>query len=282
MVEWPEPRWAYAPLLTLERRRLLDLLRSLDPPAWNRPTPCPGWSVLALVTHLVGDDLGFISWQRDRHHGTSAPEGLDERGFVAWLDGLQIEWVHASRRLSPTLAVDLLRWLDRQVADTVAAQDPRAVAVGVSWASAAPVPVWLDHARELSERWIHRQQLLQALDRPADLRPDLAEPVLDGLRWAYPYRLGSLRRPAGSRVVVTVTGPDIVVEWALTSDGEAWQFSPPVEGPLIAHLRVTTDQAWRLLSNNLDRDRHGAPIASGDGEIVGVLLRSRAIIGIAR
>ncbi len=162
--------------------------------------PCPGDTRLHLATRTTD----------------TAPEGLDERGFVAWLDGLQIEWVHASRRLSPTLAVDLLRWLDRQVADTVAAQDPRAVAAGVSWASAAPVPVWLDHARELSERWIHRQQLLQALERPADLRPDLAEPVLDGLRWAYPYRLGSLRRPAGSRVVVTVTGPDVVVEWALT------------------------------------------------------------------
>jgi Mycothiol maleylpyruvate isomerase N-terminal domain len=96
MVEWPDPRWAYAPLLTLERRRLLDLLQSLDPPAWNRPTPCPGRSVLALVTHLVGDDLGFISWQRDRHHGTPA--------------------------------------------------------------ATAPVPVWLDHARELSQRWLHRQQ----------------------------------------------------------------------------------------------------------------------------
>ena len=36
--------------------------------------------------------------------------------------------------------------------------------------------------RGLSEYWIHRQQLLQALGRPSDLRADLAAPVLDGLR----------------------------------------------------------------------------------------------------
>jgi hypothetical protein len=39
----------------------------------------------------------------------------------------------------------------------------------VSWAGSGPVPAWLDQARELSEYWIHRQQLLQGLGRPSDL-----------------------------------------------------------------------------------------------------------------
>jgi hypothetical protein len=51
------------------------------------------------------------------------------------------------------------------------------------------VPAWLDQARELSEYWIYRQQLRQGLDRPSDLRADLAGPVLAGLRWTYPCRL---------------------------------------------------------------------------------------------
>ena len=56
------------------------------------------------------------------------------------------------------------------------------VAANVSWARATSVPLWLDHARELSERWIHRQQVLPSLELPVDLRVDLADPVLDGLR----------------------------------------------------------------------------------------------------
>jgi len=204
---------------------------------------------------------------------------LDERGFTRWLDELQMEWVHAARRLSPRLVVELLGSLGDQVADTVAMQDPSLVAAHVSWASAVPVRAWLDHAREPSERWIHRQQILQSLGRPGDLRPDVAVPVLDGLRWAYPYRLGPVRRAEGTSVAITVPGPEVTLRWNLVSDGEIWQFRPTVHGPFAAELWLTTDQAWRLLTNNFDSDRHGELVSSGDEEIVGTLLRTRAIIG---
>jgi uncharacterized protein (TIGR03083 family) len=279
MVELPAPPRAFAPLFSLERSRLLSVLESLRAADWSRPTPCPGWSVLGLATHLVGDDLSYLAWQRDDHRGTPPPDGLDEHGFITWLDELQIEWVHAARRLSPRLVIELLGWLGDQVAQTVSMQDPSPNTANVSWASASPVPTWLDHARELSERWIHRQQLLQSLDLPEDLRPDLAEPVLDALRWAYPYRLGSLRRPVGTRVVITVTGPEVELRWNLVSDGEVWQFSPSDGGPVAAALQMTADQAWRLLTNNLDLDRHGEKVTSGDSEIIETLLRTRAIIG---
>ena len=114
---------------------------------------------------------------------------------MAWLDEMQAEWVGVSRRLSPRLITDLLQWTGPQIADTFRREDPRARTASVSWAGPGPVPAWLDQARELSEYWIHRQQLRQGLGRPSDLRADLAGPVLDGLRWAYPYRL-ALRRPA--------------------------------------------------------------------------------------
>jgi hypothetical protein len=39
------------------------------------------------------------------------------------------------------------------------------------------------------------------------------------------------------------------------------------------------EQAWRLLSNNLDRDEQAHLISSGDPDIVASLLRTRAIIG---
>jgi uncharacterized protein (TIGR03083 family) len=278
MVE-PKPPRAFAPLFRLERSRLLEVFKSLGALDWNRPTPCPGWSVLGLASHLVGDDLSFLAWQRDDHRGTPPPDGLDEDGFTRWLDDLQIEWVRAARRLSPRLVVELLASLDDQIADLVAIQDPSEVTATVSWASASHVPVWLDHARELSERWIHRQQILQSLGRAADLRPDLAEPVLDGLRWAYPYRLRSLRRSTGSTVVIAITGPELEHTWSLVFTGEVWEFRGSTGRSPTAELRLTTDQAWRLLTNNLHADRDGEPGSSGDEEIIGTLLRTRAIIG---
>jgi uncharacterized protein (TIGR03083 family) len=186
-----------ASLFPVERARLTDLLRSLERADWDRPSPCPGWTVLGLCCHLVGDDLSVLSRHRDGHRGTPGPpDDAGEAEFAAWLDDLQAEWVLAARRLSPRVVIDLLEWAGPQVADTVRRQDPRARTGDVSWAGGL-VPAWLDQARELSEYWIHRQQLLQALGRPSDLRADLAAPVLDGLRWAYPFRLAQARAKPG-------------------------------------------------------------------------------------
>jgi hypothetical protein len=228
---------------------------------------------------LLGGDLSLMAGQRDDHHGTRAPPGLSGQEFISWLDELQVEWVHAARRLSPRLVMELLDWAGPQVVEMVSAQDPSALTANVSWASVVPVPAWLDQARELSERWIHRQQVLEAVGAPSDLRDDLAGPVLDGLRWAYPFRLEPHHRPAGETVEISVTGPEVELRWDLVSDLPAWRFRPTAGGPIVADLRMTSEQAWRLLSNNLDEDRHGQVVASGDAEIIGALMRTRAIIG---
>jgi uncharacterized protein (TIGR03083 family) len=91
-----QPPGDFAGLFGAERARLSELLGGLEPGDWRRPSPCPGWTVLGLCCHLLGDDLGLLSRQRDGYHGTPSPEGLGEAGFVAWLDDLQAEWVRAA------------------------------------------------------------------------------------------------------------------------------------------------------------------------------------------
>ena len=271
-----DPPFDVPPLLVLERARLLDLLSSLDAAEWRRATRCPGWSVLDLAAHLLGDDLGYLAGHRDGHHGIRPPVGTDEDAFIDWLDEIQDDWVRSARRLSPTLVTELLGWTGPQVVAAIVAEDPTERAASVSWASTAAVPRWLDHARELTERWIHRNQVLDALERPVDLRPDLAGPVLEALRWAYPFRLDGHRRPAGSTVEVVVDG---IEPWVLVTDGERWTFGAGSGAPALAGLRLSDEQAWRLLSNNLDPAVHGRPRSHGDPAIVDTLMRTRAIIG---
>jgi uncharacterized protein (TIGR03083 family) len=267
------------PLFAAERARLSELLAGLKPADWQRPTPCPGWSVLGLCAHLAGDDLGFLARHRDGYYGTPGPENAGEAEFTAWLDGLQAQWVEAAARLSPRLVTGLLAWSGPQVTETLRGEGPLARTASVSWAGPEPVPVWLDQLRELSEQWIHRQQLLQALGRPSDLRADLAGPVLDGLRWAYPFRLRPVGAEPGDTVTISVTGP-VDRTWFLVAGPSGWEFrdQPGTRGA--AAMSLSTEQAWRLLTNNLPAAERARITAAGDPAVLTVLDRTRAIIGV--
>jgi uncharacterized protein (TIGR03083 family) len=273
-----EPPCDVASLFVTERARLSELLGTLGRADWDRPSPCPGWTVLGLCCHLVGDDLGFLSRHRDGYHGTPGPEDAGEAGFIAWLDNLQAEWVGAARRLSPRVVTDLLDWAGPQLAETFRGEDPRARIAEVSWAGPGPVPVWLDQVRELSEYWIHRQQLLQALGRPSDLRADLAGPVLTGLRWAYPFRLGQVTADPGETVTISISGP-VTLTWHLVATMAGWEFREEPGPRVVASLSMTTEQAWRLLTNNLLAAERSAITSSGDETVLGILYQTRAIIG---
>jgi len=231
-----------------------------------------------VCSHLLGNELSLLSIHRDGHHGTPAPEGLTDVQFIRWLDDLQAEWVRAARRLSPQLVADLLVSTGSQLVEVMRQQDPRLCTARVSWAGPDPVPVWLDQVRELSECWIHRQQLLQALGRPSDLRPAVLGPILDGLRCAYPFRLAHVRAEAGATVLIAITG-SVSAAWPLVATPTGWEFQAEPGPEVVASLSMTTEQAWRLLSNNLPADEQGRLQLSGEKEVVDALRATRAIIG---
>lgn len=260
----------------MERDRLLDLLRPLTDGDWRRPTACPGWDVLGLAVHLLGADLGLVSQRRDQFMGTPSPQNLSESEFIDWLDALQAQWVLAARRISPRLVVEVLEWSGPRLVEVFEAEGLSAMGARVSWAGPEPAPVWLDQLRELSEYWIHRQQLLEALDRPPDLDPLLLRPVLLGLRGAYPHRLTEARVPTTGQVLIEI-GEPIDEDWILVPNHGTWEFTEGSNRNVIARGSFTADQAWRLLTNNLDRDVDLD--LRGDDRIVGVISRTRAIIG---
>jgi uncharacterized protein (TIGR03083 family) len=270
----------YAALFEIERERLLRFLDSLASDDWDRDSPCPGWTVLGLTAHLFGGDLSTLSRQRDGHFGTEPPAGLpDDDAFAGWLDRLQDDWVAAARRISPRLLVDLLRHTGPQLAAHFRSQDPSVRTAHVSWAGSEAAPVWLDQGRELTEYWIHRQQLQIAANRRVELETDLTGAVLDALRWAYPYRLGQLTRQDGETVVIEIRGA-VDRRWTLQWQHGSCAFVDTAGGPVVGRLTMSTDQAWRLLSNNLDPRAQQDIDLSGDPKVTAAIRRTRAIIGV--
>jgi uncharacterized protein (TIGR03083 family) len=54
-------------LATAEYDRFLDLLRSLTPVEWRRPTECEAWDVRAMTTHVLGEAESHSSLREMAH-----------------------------------------------------------------------------------------------------------------------------------------------------------------------------------------------------------------------
>jgi hypothetical protein len=64
----------------------------------------------------------------------------------------------------------------------------------------------------------------------------------------------------------------------LVKSERGWDFQRVPER-VVARLSLTTDEAWRLLTNNLSQGRQQGLTTWGDSAILGVMLTTRAIIG---
>src|SRR5262245_2459550 len=163
---------------------LLSLLGSLSADEWQRPTVCPGWCVQDVALHLLGVEVGNLARRRDGHAVAAYLTSWDE--LVTWLNDFNEAWVQAARRMSPRLLIDLLQVTGRQMCAFFRTLDPYALGGPVSWVGPEPAPVWLDLAREYTERWCHQQQIRDAVDRPDLTQPRYLAPVLAAFVWALP------------------------------------------------------------------------------------------------
>lgn len=265
------PPWDARPLMSEERDALLGLLRGLARDAWASPTPCPGWSVQDVVAHVLGEDLGLLARARDGHDGVRIPAGLPYRAFVGALNDANQRWVEAARRLSPRQLVDLLSRTGDELAEHLAGVDMKAPA-SVVWTGPDPVPAWFDVARHYTERWVHQQQVREAVGRPGLDGDREVGAVLRTFVWA----LASVP-PAepGAEVGFSVTGQG-GGEWALASTGAGWELVAGAPRAPDAVIRLSAGHAWRLFTDALE-DLSVIEI-TGNLELARSFLDARAII----
>ena len=97
---------------------------------------------------------------------------------MVFLNRINEGWVQEARRISPRLLIDLLAFSGPQLFAYFDTHRPRQVTAVVSWAGPDPSPVWLDVAREYTERWFHQQRIRDAVTGPATRDPRFLAPVL--------------------------------------------------------------------------------------------------------
>ncbi|WP_059006356.1 maleylpyruvate isomerase family mycothiol-dependent enzyme [Streptomyces specialis] len=237
---WLGPPVDARPLFRPERARLVADLRALAPADWETET-VPGWTVRDMAAHVLGDDYGRISRDRDGHRGPGPRPGEALEPFIHRANQ---QWVDACARLSPEVLVQTLTLTGDAVADLWENAAPGRARLGVSWAGADPAPLWLDRARDLTEYWTHRQQIRHAAGLPTDADPRHLGPVLDTFLRALPHTLRAVPAPAGTQVSVTVDGP-AGGTWTATSTGRGWTLAEPAATPA-ATVALDPETAWRL------------------------------------
>ena len=229
---------------------LLILLSDLGVEEWAEPTACAGWSVKDVALHLLGGDAGILSRGRDQFSPTTQPI-RNASELVALVNDLNASWLRATQRLSPRLLCDLLQFMGNQVCDYFESLDPYALGGPVSWVGPEPAPVWLDLAREYTERWHHQQHIRDAVGKPALKGPRYLAPALNAFVRALPRTYRHVDAPEDSLVRLTIRGPS-GGQWSLLRERGRWRLYPEIPGEPDAEVVIEEDSAWRLFTRGLD------------------------------
>lgn len=277
----PLPRVETLRLFPGERAALLDVLRDLAPGEWELPTACPGWSVKDVAAHLLGDDVGRLSWGRDGYVNPAFAAGLDIAtlsGLVSAIDRQNAVWTAGARRMSPRLIVELLALTGEWAQAYFESLDLDAPGMPVDWAGPEPAPVWLDVAREYTERWHHQQHIRDAVGRPGLKERKWFAPVLDTFVRGMTRPLAEVSAPSRTALRLTIAG-DAGGEWIVLRKEGGWRLG--IAPGMAAAASVTLDQetAWRLFTKGLAKDeaRRSAQMA-GDRVLAERMLDTVSIL----
>ncbi len=68
--------------------------------------------------------------------------------------------------------------------------------------------------------------------------------------------------------------------WFIEPGAQEWCFTDRPTDDVIARIRLNSDEAWRLLTNNMPPEEQARLEVSGDPAIVDILRATRAMIGV--
>lgn len=258
---------------------LLDLLRSLEPADWERPTVAGAWRVRDISAHLLDGDLRRLSATRDGY--LTPPDRPLERydDVVGFLNDLNATWLRAMERLSPRALVDLLAGTGPAVADLVQGLPPDGEATfPVAWAGESRSTNWMDIGRDYTERWHHQQQIREAVGAPGLLERRWLNPVLELSVRALPRACESFEADPGMALVFEVTG-EAGGEWTVQREADAWRVWRGATATPEATVSLDPAAAWRLFFNALPLEEARAHArVTGRRDLAGALLAARAVM----
>jgi uncharacterized protein (TIGR03083 family) len=232
-------------------KALIELLNSLTEEEWHKQTIARKWVVKDVAAHLLDGSLRNLSILRDKYMADK-PENVDTyRDLVIYLNELNATWVTAAKRLSPQVLISLLESVGKEYNEFMNALDPWEDAqFSVAWAGEEISKNWFHIAREYTEKWVHQQQIRDAVGRQSIMTKELFYPFIDTFMCALPHTYKYVNAPTGTSVEVVISS-DIGGTWHINKTDEGWVLRKTTRLQPNARLTLDPDTAWKLFSKGI-------------------------------
>lgn len=257
------------PLFEKLDEKLIELLSSLTPEEWQKPTIAAKWQVKDIAAHLLDGNLRSLSLLRDQYNPAAGVKIEIYADLVTYLNQLNNDWVVAAKRLSPQVLTALLESTGKEYIAFLHTLDPWADALfSVAWAGEEISKNWFHIAREYTEKWIHQQQIRDAVGKPGIMTKELFYPFMDTFMCALPQTYKYIEADTGASVEVEVTGEAGGV-WHINKTDEGWVLRNHTRLEPNARVSIDPDTAWRLFSKGLKPDQALARVSITGDERLG-------------
>ncbi|MFE0508978.1 maleylpyruvate isomerase family mycothiol-dependent enzyme [Streptomyces sp. NPDC058964] len=260
----------YADAWTHSIEAISELVQPLVEGEWNRRTPCPGWSVRDIVSHVIGMDCELLgdprpihSLPRDLFHVTNEHQRYMEMQ-------VDVRRHHTAPEMTSELEYTVIR-RNRQLRNET--REP-----GHKVRGPLGTEITLEEAmrNRAFDVWVHEQDLRAALGVPGNLDSPGAHITRDVLLAELPRVVAQeANAPRSSAVVLDVYGP---VEFLRTIrvdiQGRGTLETAPALGPA-ASFTLDWETYVRLACGRVTPESVAERVkAEGDPELTAAILRN--------
>lgn len=231
--------------------KLIELLKSLDKKDWNKQTIAKLWTVKDVVAHLLDGNIRTLSGLRDRFQ-REPPTVNSYQDLLDYLNQLNAEWVLAMKRVSPEVLIDLLEHTGTPFCNYYASLNALDKAVySVSWAGENESENWMHIAREYTEKFLHQQQIRDAVGKQGIMTAYFFRPFLDVCMYALPHALRNTSTEKDNIIQIEIRGEAGGI-WFAQFNGEKWTRIDALSGnTATAEISIDQDTSWKLFSKSI-------------------------------
>lgn len=234
-------------------KKLLELLKKLSPEEWQTQTIAKLWKVKDIVAHLLDGNIRVLSMLRDNYQGES-PNDFSYNGLVKYLNRLNVDWVQAMKRVSPEMLILMHEVTGKPYYEYYASLDPFGKSpFAVNWAGEEESKNWMHIAREYTEKFLHQQQIRDAVAKPALMTKEFFQPFAEVCMLALPYTFRDEKAENKTCLQFTVSS-EIGGHWFLVYNASKWELKKDYEGKINSEVMISPESFWKLVSKSLRYD----------------------------